>query len=108
MQIVDRPGKWVLGPIVAVVVGVMAACTSGAPGAHPSPTPLVTSGPAGSATAIPDGTYALSISERDVHDSGNGHLINLAKLIEGRYEMRLRDGRYAVTLQGRSAVPHFS
>ena len=92
------------GLALLAACAVMAGCTSGGGSLHPSPSPAQ---PATSARAsvIPAGTYALSISHRDVVRSENGHLINLIAVLVGRYVLTVRDGGYTVTRNGRSAVP---
>jgi hypothetical protein len=57
------------------------------------------------ASAIPNGAYILSISPRDVENSGNGHLMNLSPALIGQYVLSLSEGRYSVTRNGQSSVP---
>jgi hypothetical protein len=93
--------RWGLRAVVALMVG----CTAGGQPARPSPSPVPPQTATAPAPGIPKGTYALSISRRDVEGSGSTQLLNQAGGLIGRYELTLRDGSYAVTRNGRSSVP---
>jgi hypothetical protein len=84
---------------------LMGACTSGPTEGNPSPSPIPSGTRAGSSSGIPNGSYVLSITAKDVENSGNPHLLNLSRAMTGRYELSLRDGDYSLTRDRQSTVP---
>jgi hypothetical protein len=101
----DVPVRVVRGLAVWSVAGVLAACSSAAGQDHPSPSPLPSQAAPVTAPAIPNGAYVLSISPRDVENTGNGHLMNLSPALIGQYVLTLSNGHYSVTRNGQSSVP---
>lgn len=96
-----RRWRWLGG---AACLAIMLTSCGGTEPMRPTPVlPMPTST---RLPPIPDGVYRIVVSARDANTSADPDIVALSEGLIGRYELSISRGKYALTMDGRDAIPY--